>query len=243
MPMEFLEYAAKFSKEAKESRRKIPAELLATLDDIQNDLLENPNKHPNRVIPASRDGKSFVYSHPDPNVQVTYEIDPENKIIYFFHFSAPFFKVQRTLFISYSHDDKDWLEKVKPFLTVLEQQGVLRLWDDSELEPGKPWHEQILEALDSAEAGLLLVSQKFLNSKYITATELTKLLDGVKEKGKTLFWIHVTASTVFTSHKEITRFQSLQKNPKISLEELSEAERKKALVQISEKLLEAVTTH
>ena len=241
MPIEFLEYAAKFSKEALESRQKLPPELRSTLDEIQNELLENPNKHRERVIPASRDGKSFVYSHPDPLIQITYEIDSDNKIVYFFHFSAPALKVQKNLFISYSHENENWLNKVRKFLTDLEQQGVLKLWDDRELEAGKPWHEQILEALETASAGVLLVSQEFLDSEYITKTELPKLLKGAKEKGKSIFWIHVSPSTVFRSHKVITRFQSLHKNPKVSLEELPEAEQKKTLVYISSKLAEAVS--
>ena len=241
--MEFPEFSAKFSKEAKESRKKIPLTLLATLDEIQNELLENPNRYRDRVIPASRDGRSFVYLHPDPPIQVTYEVDQENKIIFFFHFSAPSLEVRKTLFISYSHEDEAWLEQLREFLAGLEQAGVLKLWDDRELVAGKPWHEQILEALESANAGVLLVSQKFLTSKFIAQTELPKLLEGVKEKGKSLYWIHVSPSTVFDTHKEITKFQSLQKDPKIALEELSEAERKKALVQISKALSEAVTIH
>lgn len=241
--MEFPEYAAKYSKEARESRKKFPMDFRDTLDEIENGLLDNPDRYGDRVIPASRSGTSFVYLHPDPVIQVTYEIDPEEKIIYFFHYSAPSLQVQKTLFISYSHEDEEWLHKIRMFLTVLEQQGVLKFWDDTQLEAGKPWHEQILEALDSAQAGVLLVSQKFLTSGFINVTELPKLLDGVKEKGKSVFWIHVSPSTVFETHREITKFQALQKNPRTSLKELSEAEQEKALVRISRKLSEAVTTH
>jgi mRNA-degrading endonuclease RelE of RelBE toxin-antitoxin system len=241
MPIDFLEYAAKFTKEAIESRQKVPPELRSTLDEIQNELLENPNKYPDRVIPASREGTSFVYSHPDPVIQITYEVDLKDKIIYFFHFSAPSFKVQKNLFISYNHQDEEWLKRVRNFLSGLEQQGLVKFWDDRELEAGRPWHEQILEALESANAGVLLVSQDFLNSEYITKTELPKLLDGVRDKGKSIFWIHVSPSTVFDSHKEITKFQSLQKDPKVTLAELSEVERKKTLVHISKTLAEVVS--
>ena len=87
--MEFSEYAIKYSKEARESRQKIPVEVLPILDEIENELAEDPSKHLDRVIPASRDGKSFVYMHPSPPIQITYEIDSEKKIIYFFHFAAP----------------------------------------------------------------------------------------------------------------------------------------------------------
>ena len=70
-----------------------------------------------------------------------------------------------------------------------------------------------------------------------------KLLDGVKNKGKKIFWIHVSPSTVFTSHPQITQFESLQKDPTETLKELSEADQEKALVRISKKLSEAVALH
>jgi hypothetical protein len=132
------------------------------------------------------------------------------------------------------------LIKLRGFLTVLEQQGTIKFWDDNQLETGELWEKQIKEALESAAAGILLVSQKFLTSKFINEKELPKLLDAAQDQGKKIFWIHLSPSTVFDSHEEITRYQSLLKNPQISLEELDEPAQKKALVQISKSLREAV---
>jgi len=47
-------------------------------------------------------------------------------------------------------------------------------------------------------------------------------------------------STVFESHAEITRFQSLLENPKVSLDDLDDAAQKRALVRMSSRLAEAV---
>ena len=151
--------------------------------------------------------------------------------------------MRKTIFVSYSRKDEPWLAKLKTFLGVLEQQGVIRFWDDSQLEVGKPWEEQINEALESAYAGVLLVSQDFLASSFITGQELPKLLDGAAQQGKRIFWIHLSPSTVFDTHEEITRFQSLLKDPRQTLEELPEAQQKKVLVHISKELAKAVTTH
>lgn len=238
--MDFSEYAIKYSKEARESRKKLPLELLPIVEQIEDELVEDPSKPSDRVIPAGRDGKTFIYLHPSPTIQITYEIDPENKIIYFFHFAAPSLEVQKSIFISYSHSDSEWLNKLKRFLTVLEQQGTIKFWDDDQLEAGDLWEPQIKEALDSAVAGVLLVSQEFLASKFIKERELPRLLDAAKEQGKKIFWIHLSPSTVFETHEEITRYQSLLNNPVVSLEELDEAEQKKAFVQISKALREAV---
>ena len=244
--MDFPDYSANYSKDARDSLKNIPSELRNTVDEIESALLNNPFEHRGRLVKISRAGTNFMYNHPDPKIQVTFEVDEEKKIIYFFDYRAPVLEVKRSLFISYSHEDEDWLEKIREFLTGLEQQGLIEFWDDRELEAGKPWNEQILNALDSAEAGVLLVSQKFLNSSYINDTELPKLLEGANEKGKSIYWIHVSPSMVFQTHREITKFQSLQKDPETSLEELSaisQAELRKALVQIGTRLSEAVTIH
>jgi hypothetical protein len=239
--MEFAEYAIKYSKDARESRKTIPPALLQVLEEIEADLAENPKGHPDRIVPVSRNGSTFVYRHQSPAIEVTFEIDAESKILYFFHFAAPSLQVQRTLFVSYSHKDREWLAKLRLFLSVLEQQGMIKFWDDEQLEAGKPWEEQIIQALESAVAGVLLVSQEFLTSEFIKAKELPKLLDAASQKGKKIFWIHISPSTVFNTHKEITKYQSLMQNPAMSLEELDEAQQKKALVMISQKLQEAMS--
>lgn len=239
----FPEYAIKFSADATKSKAELPAEVLATADKIVNGLAVNPDKYPERVVPASLDGKSLVYMHPNPVIQITYQMDPDNKVIYFLHFSAPRLEVSKSIFISYSHKDESWLVEMKKYFTVLEQQGLISFWDDSKIQPGDAWKKEIEEALSSADAALLLVSQDFLVSEFITEHELPKLLSNAAEAGKKIFWIPLCPSTVFDTNPAITQFQSLVKNPKTSLEELEEAQRKKVLVEISTKLKEAISNN
>ena len=240
---EFPEFAIKYAKSAQETRKTLPPEVRPTVDLIESELVDDPNMYPERIIPASLDGTSFVYMHPDPVIQITFQVDKENKVLYFFHYSAPAFKVQKTIFVSYSHADRPWLEKLRKFLTVIEQQGVMQFWDDSQLEVGVPWEDQVKKILDSNQGGLLLVSQEFLSSKFIKETELPKLLDQAEQEGKKIFWLHLSPSTVFETHKEITKYQSLLDDPQTSLEELEEPQQRKVLVQMSKKLAEAVSTN
>jgi hypothetical protein len=85
-------------------------------------------------------------------------------------------------------------------------------------------------------AVVLLVSQDFLVSKFITTYELPRLLSDAQQEGKKIFWIPVSPSTVFESNNEITVFQSLMENPNISLEELPEPQQKRLLVQVAQRL-------
>lgn len=237
----FPAYSSKFSKLALEARRTIAPELLAIVAEIENQLAEDPQAMPERLTPASIDGTTLIYRHPDPLIEVTFQIDEASKILYFFHFSAPTLQVRKSVFISYSHADQQWLAMLKKFLTVLEQQGLVKFWDDSAIGAAEDWEASIREALDSARAAVLLVSQDFLVSDFITKFELPKVLADAKHQGKKIFWIPVSPSTVFETHHEITRFQSPLPDPKTSLEELGDADRKKVLVEISRNIAAAIS--
>ena len=63
---EFPEYAVKYSKQAAESKAALPPEMLATVDEIVNGALAlDPLTPRAQIIPASRDGKTFIYDNND----------------------------------------------------------------------------------------------------------------------------------------------------------------------------------
>ena len=41
-----------------------------------------------------------------------------------------------TVFISYSHKDEDWKDRLRPHLGVLEKAGRITLWDDRRIDAG-----------------------------------------------------------------------------------------------------------
>jgi TIR domain len=234
---DFPEYSVKETKYAVASRRVLSAEQVKTLDEVIWNLADNPHDFEPLSRPTS--AGQLVYKHPTLGIELVYSVDAEKKVLYFFHFSAPL-PPRQTIFISYSRQDVEWLRLLRKFLGVLEREGVIKFWDDSSIKPGEPWEESIRQALDAACAAVLLVSQDFLTSKFITTYELPRLLSDAEREGKKIFWIPVSPSTVFESNKEITIFQSLTDDPNTSLEELTEPQRKRLLVQACQKLRSAL---
>jgi hypothetical protein len=234
---DFPEYSVKETKYAVASRRVLSAEQVKTLDEVIWNLADNPQDFEPLSRPTS--AGQLVYKHPTLGIELVYSVDAEKKVLYFFHFSAPL-PPRQTIFISYSRQDVEWLRLLRKFLGVLEREGIIKFWDDSSIKPGEPWEESIRQALDAACAAVLLVSQDFLTSKFITTYELPRLLSDAEREGKKIFWIPVSPSTVFESNKEITVFQSLTDDPSTSLEELPEPQRKRLLVQASQKLRSAL---
>lgn len=237
MSADFPEYAVKETKDAIASRQNFTGDQIKALDEIRWNLASDPSYF--APLSSTSPGGQLLYRDPAVGVEVLYRVDFIEKIVYLFHFSAPM-APRRTVFISYSHRDSEWLELFRKFLGVLENAGIIKFWDDSSIKPGEPWEDAIRRALDTACAAVLLVSQDFLVSKFITTYELPRILSDAQRQGKKVFWLQVSPSTVFNSHKEITVFQSLTENPKISLAELKPIRRQKLLVEISEKLQEAL---
>lgn len=81
------------------------------------------------------------------------------------------------VFVSYSHRNAKALEQLLRFLRPLESEGLLAAWADTVLQGGHDWDRKIDEALAEATVAILLVSQDFLDSSFITKQEVPRLLE------------------------------------------------------------------
>lgn len=79
------------------------------------------------------------------------------------------------VFISYSHLNEDWKNRVVSQLKVLSGEG-LEVWDDRRIKAGDTWYAEIDAALKGCDIALLLISKEFLTSQFILQEEIPKLL-------------------------------------------------------------------
>ncbi len=87
------------------------------------------------------------------------------------------------VFISYSHKDEPWKDRLVTHLAVLEQEGLLDLWHDRRIAGGASWLDEIRNALEDAGVGVLLVSADFLTSPFTRREEVSRLLERRAEGG------------------------------------------------------------
>ena len=142
------------------------------------------------------------------------------------------------IFISYSHKDNKWLERVKVHLKGLKHLGITtQAWEDTKLKAGDLWREEINIAMSNAEVAILLISADFFASDFITEKELPPLLQAAKEKGTTILPVIVKPSLF--SKTELADFQTVGGTIK-SLIEMSEAQQEIELTKLASRVAELV---
>jgi hypothetical protein len=112
------------------------------------------------------------------------------------------------VFISYSHADKEWLDRLKRHLKPLVREGNLDCWDDTHIRPGDDWKQEIQNALDTAQVAVLLISADFFASDFIDKTELPPLLDAAQAEGVLILPVIISASQ-FDWNSNLARFQTV----------------------------------
>jgi len=137
------------------------------------------------------------------------------------------------VFISYSHKDKKWLDRLQTTLKPL----PISIWADTQIKAGAKWSEEITGALSSAKVAVLLVSQSFLSSEFITNEELPALLEAAEKDGVTILWVALEACLY--DETEISKYQSLN-NPARPLDKLKGATLSEELVNIAKQIKTAV---
>ena len=86
-------------------------------------------------------------------------------------------------FVSYAHSNSKLVEgfllKLSEMLAPSKSYNYT-MWNDTEIKVGEGWDNQIKQAINVCDFGLLLVSPAFLGSQYITSDELPIFTSGKK---------------------------------------------------------------
>lgn len=137
------------------------------------------------------------------------------------------------IFISYSHEDINWLKKVKKHLKVLNFDNTnIDVWEDTQIKSGDKWKVEIANSLAECKIAILLISTDFLASDFIQENELPPLLKAAEEKGTKILPLIIGHSR-FLKNKNISIFQAVN-DPASPLEDLKKNEQDKILVKLTD---------
>ncbi|MCP4594940.1 MAG: toll/interleukin-1 receptor domain-containing protein [Neptuniibacter sp.] len=143
---------------------------------------------------------------------------------------------RKKVFISYSHQDKKYLERLLVHLKPLEKKELIDAWVDTQLMAGDRWKKEIEKALTSAKAAVLLVSADFLASDFIVDNELPPLLQKANSEGATIIPV-ILKPCRFTRDVNLNEFQAIN-SPDEPVGLLDEVEREMVFDAVSQRIEE-----
>lgn len=123
-------------------------------------------------------------------------------------------------FISYSHADREYLDRLLVHLKPLKNLGLIDVWEDSQIKTGDKWLSEIETALEQSNIAILLISADFLASDFIVNNELPPLLSNAEVQGTKIVPVIVSPCR-FARDPQISKFQAVNdpSNPLSTMEQ------------------------
>lgn len=141
------------------------------------------------------------------------------------------------VFISYSRKDKAFFEAFRKNLSPAESNDLLSVWTDQNLEAGTKWEPRLQEALAKTRVALLLVSDNFVDSKFIRNKELPVILAAAEKGELKVFWVPISAAMFESVHlDEIAVAPGC--DPKYPLDGMTRAKRERSIVTVCRAILD-----
>lgn len=127
------------------------------------------------------------------------------------------------VFISYSHLDKNCLDRLLVHLKPMENQNLIDCWSDKKIKIGEKWKTEVMTNLDNAAVAVLLISADFLASDFIVNQELPPLLLKAETKGLRILPV-ILKPCGFLRDKALSTIQALNEptQPLLSLSEIEQ---------------------
>ncbi|MCK5342709.1 MAG: TIR domain-containing protein, partial [Candidatus Heimdallarchaeota archaeon] len=91
--------------------------------------------------------------------------------------------INPNVFISYSHKDEKWKDRLRPHLGILEKANRITIWDDRQIDPDGKWFNEIKKVIDRTSVAVCLISSSYLASDFINKEEIPYLLSRRGKEG------------------------------------------------------------
>ncbi|MGH9874014.1 MAG: toll/interleukin-1 receptor domain-containing protein [Pyrinomonadaceae bacterium] len=132
------------------------------------------------------------------------------------------------VFISYSHKDEKWKDRLVTQLEVLRQE--FEVWTDRDIQAGEFWYQKIEEALQKAKVAIFLVSANSLTSPFILKEEVVRLLERRDKEGLRIMPI-IVAPCAWQRVEWLARMQVRPRDGR-PLQNMSAGKRDTALMEV-----------
>lgn len=117
------------------------------------------------------------------------------------------------VFVSYSHKDEPWKDKLVEHLRNYELDDLLEIWEDRRIEPGADWYANIKDVLRRTRCAICLISPSFLSSRFCRFEEIPYLLQQ-RRKGNLEIVPMLLRDSDWSEQRWLKRLQMLPRDGK-----------------------------
>lgn len=144
------------------------------------------------------------------------------------------------VFISYSHYDKRWLDRLLVHLKPIQRDiQNIAIWSDRYIQTGTKWKDEIAKAIEECDIAILLISPDFLASDFISTNELPPLIEAAEKEGKLIIPL-ILSPSLFVRTSELGQFQAVN-DPKTPILGLNEYDQEKTFLKLAETVIDRAT--
>jgi len=140
---------------------------------------------------------------------------------------------RNSAFISYSREDRKYLQELQDHLAYYIRTWHLKVWDNTHIQPGTDWRKETNSALQSTKVAVLLLSANFFASNAIADNELSTLLTTAQQDEVMILCVILG----FCSFKDsdLAHFQAIN-DPATPLDTMTRAQRNKIWHEVAERI-------
>jgi tetratricopeptide (TPR) repeat protein len=127
--------------------------------------------------------------------------------------AAPLPDDRPLVFVSYSHKDEVWKDRVVEHLRNYELDDLLEVWEDRQIEAGADWYANIKDVLRRTRCAVCLISPSFLASRFCRFEEIPYLLQQ-RRKGNLEIVPVLVRDSDWSEQRWLKRLQMLPRDGK-----------------------------
>jgi len=131
-----------------------------------------------------------------------------------------------TVFLSYAHEDRMWVNRLRTRLGALIADPEISVWDDSYLKPGTLWRPAVEDAIMRARVAVLFISRNFDQSTFIANTELPLVRERVRPGA--IFWVSIDGTRPKGPERKLQTVRNAA-----ALESMEEADADRTLAELA----------
>ncbi len=143
-----------------------------------------------------------------------------------------------SVFVSYSHRDREWKDRLVHHLEVLEREGQLEVWEDNRIPASADWRVEIEGAIGRARVAVLLMSVDFLRSDFIRTKEVPEFLARRMAGGLHVFPV-IIQPCAWEQVEALAAIQARPRDGKV-LADFRRSRAERELVEIAREILQLV---